>query len=210
MIKDSPNFLYATRLAENAWERLVNDMKNEEIIEVDKGTKVLDENLVEKIIAFLGGKVVDFSKKVVNCTDEEKWYEEAKKKMIEYINEEYLTKVIEANSYFVKKSDDDEYSFEIGYLRFSLMSVIHELGHAFLELENAVSNRLNWNNGSLTMSENMANVFARAFVMPRDRFLKKVSENSERGRCDILKVAKSFGVDYTSAYIRGKELHLWD
>lgn len=194
-------------MAENAWEKVVNDMGDNDIIEVNEGRKSLDKTLVERIINFLGGDVVDFSDGL-NATDEKDEYKQAKKKMQDYIYKEYSQKEAEADSYFVRTSDD--YKFEIGYLKFKLMSVIHELGHAFLELKYAKIKCLNWDNGSMSKSENMANAFARAFVMPRERFLKKVSENSERGRCDILSVAESFGVDYTYAYIRGKELHLWD
>lgn len=207
LVKDSPNFLYSTRIAENAWERIVNGMGDRDIIEVDEGERTLDKTLVERIIKFLGGNFIDFSDGL-NLTDEEKEYEKAKEKMGKYIQDNYSQKEVEADSYFVRISDD--YNFEIGYIKFKLMSVIHELGHAFLELKNAELKCLNWNDGSISKSENMTNAFARAFVMPRERFLKKVSENSKRGRCDILSVAKSFGVDYTHAYIRGKELHLWD
>ena len=207
LVKDSPNYLYSSRMAESAWENLVNDMGDEEIKAVNNGEKTLNKSLVEKIIRFLGGEVVDFSDDAV-YKDDESAYKSAKEKMSEYIKKEYSQQKVEADSYFVKTSDD--YRFEIGYLRFKLMSVVHELGHAFLELKNAKLKCLNWDNGSQSTSENMANAFARAFVMPRDRFLKKVSEYSERGRCDILNVADSFGVDYIDAYVRGKELHLWD
>ena len=194
-------------MAEIAWEKVVNDMGDNDIVEVNEGRRSLDKTLVERIINFLGGDVVDFSDGL-NAPNEKDEYKQAKKKMREYIYKEYSQKEAKADSYFVRTSDD--YKFEIGYLKFKLMSVIHELGHAFLELKYAKIKCLNWDDGSMSKSENMANAFARAFVMPRERFLKKVSENSERGRCDILSVAKSFGVDYTYAYIRGKELHLWD
>jgi len=52
--------------------------------------------------------------------------------------------------------------------------------------------------------------FARAFVMPEERFKKVVQECSKNEKCDIHKVAEKFGVEYFDAYIRGRELNLWD
>lgn len=59
-------------------------------------------------------------------------------------------------------------------------------------------------------SEEVVAVFSRAFVMPEERFKKIVLECSENEKCDIHKVAERFGVDYSDAYIRGRELGLWD
>ena len=53
-------------------------------------------------------------------------------------------------------------------------------------------------------------VFARAFVMSEERFKQVARECSENEKCDIHKVAEKFGVEYYDAYIRGKELGLWD
>ena len=90
------------------------------------------------------------------------------------------------------------------------MNILHELGHAFLDIKTARLGNLVWDDGSQFTSENMVNAFARAFAMPRDRFLKKVAEFTTRDQCDITKVAESFGVEYIHAYVRGKDLHLWD
>ncbi len=54
-----------------------------------------------------------------------------------------------------------------------------------------------------------ADAFARAFVMPRDRFLRIVAENSDRGKCNLNAVAEKFGVEYIDVYIRGKDFNLW-
>ena len=60
------------------------------------------------------------------------------------------------------------------------------------------------------MKEEAIEIFARTFAMPRDRFIKIVGECTKNGKCDISKVAEKFGVLYSEAYIRGKELGLWD
>ena len=46
--------------------------------------------------------------------------------------------------------------------------------------------------------------------MPRERFLRIVSENITGYKCDIEKIANAFGVEYIHSYIRGRELNLWD
>lgn len=207
MINDSPSFLYSIKVAENTWKKLVDDIHTPDIIEVDKGEKILDESLMKTIIEFLGGTVIDFSENIDEY-DEEESRKIAEQTMKEHLNNNFSQTEIKGDSYFVRTSE--KHTFEIGYLKYKLMNVIHELGHAFLDIQTAKPRKLVWDDGSQWASETMVNAFARAFAMPRDRFLKKVSGCTTRGQCDILEVAKSFGVEYIHAYVRGKDLHLWD
>lgn len=54
-----------------------------------------------------------------------------------------------------------------------------------------------------------ADLFARAFVMPRDRFMEVVGENTSEDKCDVKAVAERFGVSYWDVLLRGIDLHLW-
>ena len=95
-------------------------------------------------------------------------------------------------------------------MRFNIIDASHELGHLFLDFETVEFDKVLWANGAQIESEYIVDTFSRAFVMPRERFMKIVSLYSYRNKCEIEKVAEAFGVPYISAYIRGKELHLWD
>lgn len=207
MINDSPNFLYSIKVAEVTWKKLVDDINTPEIIAVDNGERILDEPLLRIIIEFFGGNVLDFSEKIEEV-DEEIARDAAKRNMEKHISDSFSQHEIKGDSYFVKTSDN--HSFEIGYLKYKLMNVIHEFGHACLDIQKAQPKELIWDDGSQWSSETMVNAFARAFVMPRERFLNKVSQYTTRGQCDISKVANSFGVEYMHAYVRGKDLHLWE
>lgn len=151
--------------------------------------------------------------------------ENAFKKIIKYLNGEYLNfnnnsdkmksnvekyneSEVEGNSYFVKTSDDNK--FEIGVLTFDVIEASHELGHVFLDINSVSINKVLWSTGSSKLSEFLVDSFCMAFVMPRERFLKIVSKFSRNNCCNIESVAKAFGIPYAFAYMRGQELLLWD
>lgn len=208
MINDTPLDLYAIKIAENAWEKLVNEMDLPELKAVDKGLCTLNEEIMSKIIRYLKGTTKTFSLDNAIPNDEEK-VTSARNLMQKHLSASpFKQKAIKGDSYFVKTSDDN--TFEIGYIRFNLMSILHELGHAFLDMHRVQVGEVLWNNNLQLQSETTVNAFSRAFAMPRERFLKKVAQYSTRDSCDISSVANSFGVEYIYAYIRGKELHLWD
>lgn len=115
---------------------------------------------------------------------------------------------IKANS-FLKKTAKN--SFLIGYKEFIVLDILHELGHAILELNDMLvgETRLkgNYYGG---INELNATKFARAFIMPLNIFQKVVIQNTKNGVCNIQEVANVFGVDYSQVISRGRESNLWD
>ena len=58
--------------------------------------------------------------------------------------------------------------------------------------------------------EEIANYFERVFFMPcKDEFENTVKNNTVDGICDVLKVARKFGVSYLDAETRGSDLGFW-
>lgn len=205
MNNDAPMILYSMRLAEGIWDNLVNDLQDEEITKIDKGESVLTESTFNKIIKFLKGKFIVFNNTFEEVANNECTPEEI---MLDHLKSEYNENEIKGNSYFVKTKEGKD--FEIGCLKFNIIDTSHELGHLFLDFEKVEFNKVLWSNGAQIASEYFVDAFSRAFTMPRERFMKIVSRYSYRNECEIEKVAVAFGVPYIYAYIRGRELHLWD
>lgn len=65
------------------------------------------------------------------------------------------------------------------------------------------------NQSEIVEKDLRAALFARAFVMPRDKFEHVVILCSKNGKCDINEVANVFNVDYFSVLTRGEELNIW-
>lgn len=204
MNNDTPMTLYSMRLAESIWNNLVDDLQDEEITKIDRGESVFTESTFKTIIEFFKGKFLIFNENIKYSNEEC----DPEKRMLEHIKKEYNESEIKGNSYFVKTQKEKD--FEIGCLRFNIIDASHELGHLFLDFETVEFDKVLWANGAQIESEYIVDTFSRAFVMPRERFMKIVSLYSYRNKCEIEKVAEAFGVPYISAYIRGKELHLWD
>lgn len=196
--------MYSMRLGEYIWNKIVQTFDCEDIKKIDNGEMVLNEKIIEQIIHNFGGTYVNFSRIIDNNGDDS---EKIEQRMRGHLQEKYDEENIKGNSYFVKTSDNN---FEIGCKYFKLMDCVHELGHLFLNLDTLEINKPIWSDESISKSEYMVDTFGRAFVMPRDRFLRTVTIYSELSECDIYSVAKTFGVEYIHAYIRGKELMLWD
>lgn len=218
MLKELPNFCYSMKVAETVWTKLVNDL-NEELKDVNLGIEILDEYKLKKICEFLNGKIVNFNNIFYNTFENEIFCESQKDvlKELKFIMNEHLNKKINnksdeikvnGNAYCLKTNVDN--SFEIGYLNYNLMEVVEALGYAFLYIEKMNINYPIWINEKLTQRDENVKSFARAFIMPRERFLRIVSENSTGYKCDIEKVANAFGVEYIHSYIRGRELNLWE
>lgn len=197
--------MYSMRLGEYIWNKIVETFDCEDIKKIDNGEMVLNEKIIEQIIHNFGGTYVNFSRITDNSVED---LEKIEQRMRVHLQEKYDEENIKGNSYFVKTSDDN--NFEIGCKHFKLMDCVHELGHLFLNLDTLEINKPIWSDESISKSEYMVDTFGRAFVMPRDRFLRIVTIYSELSECDIYSVAKTFGVEYIHAYIRGKELMLWD
>lgn len=194
--------MYSMRLGEYVWSKIVDEFNNETINKIDRGEDVLNENIFRQIIEFFGGSFEIFSN---GCLDD---FESSKNEMKNHLFRKYNVNIIKGNSYFVKMSESNE--FEIGCIVFNLMDCVHELGHLFLSLDSLTVNNVVWSEETNSKSEYLVDTFGRAFVMPRERFLKVVSKYTNVNKCDIKKVANDFGVEYLQAYVRGKELLLWD
>lgn len=109
-----------------------------------------------------------------------------------------------------EKHEADKVKFTIEYSQFRLLELLHELGHAFLELDNMDPGEVRGCddvNGGI--NEQNATKFARAFLMPRDEFEKVVLKNSKGSVCDIDKVAEEFGIDYWQVVSQGRQLQIW-
>lgn len=197
--------MYSMRLGEYIWSRIVETFECEEIKKIDKGENTLNEDIIKRIVDNLGGTFINFSAEHGDSVDEIKKIEQ---RMRAHLQEKYNEDKIKGNSYFVKTSEKKD--FEIGCMFFKLMDCVHEIGHLFLNLDDLEINKPIWSDDSVSKSEYMVDTFGRAFVMPRERFLRVVAQHSELSECDIFGVAKTFGVEYIHAYIRGKELMLWD
>lgn len=179
---NNPMGIYVSRLAEAA-----RCMCNEkEITKSDQ--RLLDENALKKIVEFYKGTLVQYS--------EARFAEE-------FPNRKF-------NS-FLRKATTDNSLFVIGYVEYSAIDILHELGHAFLELSSMVDNEIRWIGDSESgLKELEAYKFARAFLMPTQLFQETVISCSNRGECDIEAVAKEFAVDAAEVVCRGRESYLWE
>lgn len=114
------------------------------------------------------------------------------------------------NSILIKSKEEDIAKFAIKYVEFSAIDILHELGHAFLELSDMKPGDIRGCddiNGGL--NELNATKFARAFIMPRALFEKKVVENSIEGKCNLQAVASAFKVEYLQVVTQGRQLQFW-
>lgn len=115
------------------------------------------------------------------------------------------------NSILIKSNEGERKKFAIKFVEFSVIDILHELGHAFLELSNMKPGDVRGCddiNGGL--NELNATKFARAFIMPRALFEKKVVEHSVAGKCNLQAVANAFGVEYLQVVTQGRQLQFWE
>lgn len=128
-----------------------------------------------------------------------------KNEMKEYLSTYYKISSLQGNSYITKNNE----KYEIGMFRFDILGFIHELGH-IVQGDVVKAGEILWDRPETDEGERRLNIFARSFWMPRKLFEKIVVENSVNGECMLKKVADFFAVDYTSVYLRGKELCFWN
>lgn len=97
-------------------------------------------------------------------------------------------------------------------------SIAHELGHLFLHMK--FSNEERWQAiecgqgykrtpGLYSVTEEEANEFAAAFLMPKSAFIKIAQDNSDQEYYYPQKIADHFNVSEESARYRGRNLGLW-
>ena len=179
----NPMNIYIGRLAEEARQ----ECNNRNIIA--SGQFCLDYPVIKRIISFFGGKLKNFTE-----SD---------------LKEKFPNKNI-SNS-FIQLTNKSNSEFLIGYVNFSVLDILHELGHAFLELDTMKDGEVKWigdEEGGIKEIE--ASQFARAFLMPTELFQEVVIDNSEKGYCNINAVANVFCVDESQVICRGRESCLWE
>ena len=79
---------------------------------------------------------------------------------------------------------------------------------AIFELPNL--KELTIDKGALTEDELSATYFARAFLMPKNEFIKSGLENSFNNLCNFENVAEIFNVRIQAVIDRGRDLTLWE
>ena len=120
------------------------------------------------------------------------------------------TKNYTGNSLLRKASANSKFNFTIEYTDFEVLDLLHELGHAFLELDNMDPEEVRGCddiNGGI--NELNASKFARAFIMPRALFEEVVLKHSTDGMCKIQEVADEFKIDYWQVVSQGRQLQIW-
>jgi Zn-dependent peptidase ImmA (M78 family) len=132
--------------------------------------KLTPDNL-KKIISFFGGTL-----------------ENTKKILIEEIG-------VSANACIIK---GEKNSFEIKYSdnlkNMNPLKILHELGHAFFDLDTMETGQILYSNGKQS-NDVKADLFAREFLMPRKLFELAIVEHLNHDGCNIDEVANKYGVD---------------
>ena len=103
--------------------------------------------------------------------------------------------VSEPKETYIKKVDDKAYIIYYYSQSNNYMQVIHELGHAFLNLDDMEIGQEYFSNGFVD-EDTEAALFARAFVMPRYTFEPTVIEHLNDGKFCIQNVAEEYEIDY--------------
>lgn len=111
--------------------------------------------------------------------------------------------------YYIKKVDSE--SFEIHCLEADVMKLLHELGHRFFGFEKMEDNGIRCCD-DIGLSDQKADLFARAFVMPRNQFENDLVHHlTDDGKFDLISLAEEYQViDYMQALARGEDLNLWN
>lgn len=91
----------------------------------------------------------------------------------------------------------------------NFLGILHELGHAFLDLDNMEIGKRQYYVG-IEKSDFGAAFFARVLAMPRKLFEEVVIRYWRNGKCNIQEVAKVYQIEYMEVLARGKELNIWE
>ena len=90
-----------------------------------------------------------------------------------------------------------------------IMKLLHELGHAFFDFDEMSVGQVMGCDG-VEPNDQKADLFARAFVMPREQFESDlVNQSTEDGKFDMIQLAKHYGVGFMDTLTRGEDLNLW-
>ncbi len=114
-----------------------------------------------------------------------------------------LTDTDDTRKSYIKKTGQD--TFEIHYRdRSDYMTAFHELGHAFLDLDEMNDGEEIACDG-LRLSDRAAWLFARTLAMPRDGFETLAVEKNY----NIRDIADVYRLNYYPVLLRGKDLNIW-
>ena len=118
--------------------------------------------------------------------------------------------MVEANNQdndYMRKDNDESFTIFCRNIH-DHIPVLHELGHAFLDLDSIqVGERMGAEGTS--EAEIRADMFARSFAMPRRLFELNVIENTSGGLCDIRSMARDYKTNYLNVIARGEDIYLW-
>ncbi len=88
-----------------------------------------------------------------------------------------------------------------------VICLLHEVGHIVLHPNELPASLFDPNE----LKEEAADVFVRAFLMPKEKFLEKKMQNTNSdGMVNIRRIAAFFNVDDYLVAKRGIDLRLWD
>lgn len=131
---------------------------------------------------------------------------------IEYIDDNCFSdffdgaiKIIDENSFLIRTP--------INNIERKNFTIAHQIGHLFLHMGYIILPEV-WSKGDRTKFhkfndmelEYQAHRFARAFLMPKDKYIEKIKECSSNGRINIKEVARYFNVSLQVATNRGIDL----
>lgn len=162
---------------------------------IDKKADSLSIRKIEEIIEHYGGQI-EKKENAKPCV-----------KTQPHINEdEQIAFSIEVSVYDDKSEED--------YIKRMKESLMHEFAHVYISFMinrgkflKVTSDR---ETPALTEKELSANYFARAFLMPKNEFIRRVLENSFNNLCNFEEVAKIFEVRVQAVIDRGRDLALWE
>lgn len=127
-------------------------------------------------------------------------------KLIKKENDDY-----ESSDFYIRKNNNEELEvyYNENYSGNKVMKLLHELGHVFFDFPDM---KIGEKRGCDDAEPNdiQAELFARAFVMPREDFEKDMVKNTTKdGKFDMIKLAEYYGVEYMDTLTRGEDLNLW-
>lgn len=110
----------------------------------------------------------------------------------------------------IVKNGEDTYTIFYDGSNIDIMSLLHELGHAFLHSEQLEQKNTKEHFNGTTVLDLEAQLFARAFIMPRDQFEEVIIQHTVDCKCDIQSIADVYGINCLDVLARGKELNIWE
>ncbi len=157
---------------------------------------------IEKIALDARNRLID--KKIIK-KDDKALNEEQLKQIVSFFGGE-LNILDEEHETCIEKTEKNKYIIHY-YRMYNYLQVIHELGHAFLNLDQMEVGRKYYFDGP-GEEDTEASLFARAFIMPRMNFEQVIIEHISNGKYSLQNVADEYEIDYLEVLARGEELNI--